>query len=147
MGNLVFEKITSSILSSNKLGIEKWIVIIFMALLPVFINLLYNRVNSKYYNIDEKYFNFLSLKRVLIYISVFLLAILTFAYLFYVCIINFSLGGNILFLLPLTVLAIYLSELSYGLKINLNKFNDLKIDCRFFRYEFYIFAIISIIFF
>ena len=71
VNDLVLEKITSSILNSNEFGIEKWIVIIFLALLPVLINILYKRVNSRYYNIDEKYFNFLSLKRVLVYIFVF----------------------------------------------------------------------------
>lgn len=106
MDNLVFEKITSGILSSNELGIEKWIVIIFVSLLPVLINILYKRVNSRYYNIDEKYFNFLSLKRVLIYIAVFLLVILTFAYLFYAFIINFSLVGAIIYLVLLSILCI-----------------------------------------
>lgn len=146
MDNLVFEKITSGILSSNELGIEKWIVIIFVSLLPVLINILYKRVNSRYYNIDEKYFNFLSIKKLLVYVCVFIFIILTFAYLFYAFIINFSMGKNILFLLPLMLLAVSFSELAYGLKINLNRFKDLKIDSRFFRYIFYIFVIISIIF-
>lgn len=147
MNDIVLEKITSGILSSSELGIMKWIVIIVMTLLPVLINILYKKANSRYYNIDDKYFNFLSLKRVLIYISVFLLAILTFAYLFYAFIINFSFVGTILFLLPLTLLSICMSELAYGLKINLNKLKDLQIDSRIFRYLFYISVIISIIFF
>lgn len=146
MDNIVFEKITSGILSSNELGIEKWIVIIFVSLLPVLINILYKSVNSKYYNINERYFNFLSLKKLIVYVCVFIFVILSFSYLFYAFIINFSMGKNILFLLPLTLLAVSFSELAYGLKINLNRFKDLKIDSRFFRYIFYIFVIISIIF-
>lgn len=120
MDNIVLGKIIDSILSSNKFGIEKWIVIIFMALLPVFINVLYKRVNSKYYNIDEKYFNFLSLKRVLIYIAVFLLVILTFAYLFYGAIIDFSLGDSIFYLCLLSLLCIAAVICIFNINFNFN---------------------------
>lgn len=113
-------KIIDSILSSNKFGIEKWIVIIFMALLPVFINVLYKRVNAKYYNINERYFNFLSLKRVLIYIAVFLLVILTFAYLFYGAIIDFSLGDSIFYMFLLSLLCIAAVICIFNINFNFN---------------------------
>lgn len=119
MDNLVLEKIIDSILSSNKFGIEKWMIIILIALLPVLINILYKRVNSKYYNIDEKYFNFLSLKRVLIYIAVFLLVILTFAYLFYGAIIDFSLEDTIFYLFLLSLLCIAAVICIFNINFNL----------------------------
>lgn len=120
MDNLVLEKIIDSILSSNKFGIEKWMIIILIALLPVLINILYKRVNSKYYNIDEKYFNFLSLKRVLIYIAVFLLVILTFAYLFYGAIIDFSLEDTIFYLFLLSLLCIAAVICIFNINFNFN---------------------------
>ena len=118
MDNLVFEKITSGILSYNELGIEKWIVIIFVSLLPVLINILYKSVNSKYYNIDEKYFNFLSLKKLLVYVCVFIFVILNFAYLFYAFIINFNLVGAIIYLCLLSILCI--AALIYIFNVNFN---------------------------
>lgn len=120
VNDLVLEKITSSILNSNEFGIEKWIVIIFLALLPVLINILYKRVNSRYYNIDEKYFNFLSLKRVLVYIFVFSLVILIFAYLFYGAIIDFSLGDTAFYLCLLSLLCIAAAICIYNIKFNFN---------------------------
>lgn len=118
MDNLVFEKITSGILRYNELGIEKWIVIIFVSLLPVLINILYKSVNSKYYNIDEKYFNFLSLKKLLVYVCVFIFVVLNFAYLFYAFIINFSLVGYIIYLCLLSILCI--AAVIYIFNVNFN---------------------------
>lgn len=118
MVDLVLEKIASSILSSSKWLPGKWIVIIFMALLPVFINVLYKRVNSRYYNIDEKYFNFFSLKKLLAYVCVFIFVILNFAYLFYVFIINFSLVGYIIYLCLLSILCI--AAVIYIFNVNFN---------------------------
>lgn len=119
MDDLVLEKITSGILSSNEFGIEKWIVIIFLAVLPILINILYKRVNSRYYSIDEKYFNFLSLKKLLVYVCVFIFVLLIFAYLFYAFIINFSSLGNIIYFLLLFILCISISF--YICKIDINK--------------------------
>lgn len=137
MDNLVFEKITSGILSYNELGIEKWIVIIFVSLLPVLINILYKSVNSKYYNIDEKYFNFLSLKKLLVYVCVFIFVILNFAYLFYAFIINFNLVGAIIYLCLLSLLCIaaaiciYKIDINFNLNFNLNLNLNLKIKIIF----------------
>ena len=132
MDNIVLGKIIDSILSSNKFGIEKWIVIIFIALLPVGINILYKRVNSRFYNIDEKYFNFLSLKKLLIYICVFIFVILNFAYLFYAFIINFSLVGYIIYLVILSILcisvAIYIFKYRRQIDVNIKHVKSIVID-------------------
>ena len=133
MDNLVFEKITSGILSYNELGIEKWIVIIFVSLLPVLINILYKSVNSKYYNIDEKYFNFLSLKKLLVYVCVFIFVILNFAYLFYAFIINFNLVGAIIYLCLLSLLCIAAAICIYKIDINFNLNLKIKIIFEWLR--------------
>lgn len=118
--NLVLEKITSSILSSSERMPDKWMALIFIALLPVVMNLFYKKVNSSYYNIDEKYFNFLSIKKLLVYVCVFIFIILNFAYLFYAFIINFNLVGAIIYLCLLSLLCIAAAICIYKIDINFN---------------------------
>lgn len=120
--NLVLEKITSSILSSSERMPDKWMALIFIALLPVVMNLFYKKVNSSYYNIDEKYFNFLSLNKLLVCVYVFIFVILTFAYLFYAFILNFSMLGNIIYFLLLYILCMAISFYICKIEINKNYF-------------------------
>ena len=146
MDNLILKQFIDSIINLNELGFAKWIVLIVMALTPIIIDIYYKLVNSKYYNVAGKYFNFLSLKKLLVDVCVFIFVILTFAYLFYAFIIDFSLVGTIIYFLLLYILCISISFYICKIDINiyyfftlcgitivilllLTKFCDMKFNC------------------